>query len=74
MHAQSYERPFRATFRLLWPEPRVVSEARIRTWFADARENGELDTCLANEAVAENDAYLMARALDDAGLITIGRL
>jgi len=53
-----------ATFQIIWPEKRVVSEDQIRTWYEDA---------VANEEATEGftDPHNMALELDSQGLISL---
>ena len=54
-------------FEIIWPEHRFVSEAQIRTWYADAVANGEA------EETDLRDPEKMARELSYIGTITLGR-
>jgi hypothetical protein len=54
-------------YHILYPEDRTVAENRIRTWAADAISNGEI------EGPWNLDTDTLAKQLDDAGLITLGR-
>jgi hypothetical protein len=56
------------TFHILWPEVKDVSSDTIEMWYADAVANDEIDADLMNL----NDNVEKAKALDDAGLITLG--
>ena len=52
---------------IIWPERRVLDARTVRTWFADAKANGELDP----EDLEAKDTWEKARALHHAGLITL---
>ena len=54
-------------YSILYPERRVVDEKTITTWYSDALANNELD--LPHDSVSDPDEQ--ARALDEAGLITL---
>lgn len=56
-------------FHILYPEKRVVNSCTIRTWFNDAKANGEIDVRFRSV----RDTLAMARALSDAGIITLQR-
>ena len=47
-----------------------MDEALVRSWFHDALVDDRLDLDLASEAARHDDVDAMARALDDAGLVT----
>lgn len=53
-------------FFIVWPERRWISDDQMSRWYEDA---------VANEAVepGEQDVSAMARALHEAGEITLGR-
>jgi hypothetical protein len=55
------------TFTIVWPERRIVSEAQIRLWYADAVANVELE----DDARYYTGAADMAAALHRTGLITL---
>lgn len=59
-------------YRILYPEDRLVSDATIRAWFADAVANGEI---IIEDAIELEDSlrYLMGR-LEDAGLVTFATM
>lgn len=57
----------RTHFAIIWPERKLVPAHRIRTWYEDAVVNGEVD--VTGDTIEE-----MARALDDAGLITLHKV
>lgn len=54
-------------FEIVWPQYRWVSEAQIRTWYADAVANGEA------EETELRSPEEMARELSSIGVITLGR-
>lgn len=54
-------------FEIVWPEKKTVSADRIKIWFADALDNGDI----ASEFESETDPAGMAAALDEAGIITL---
>lgn len=56
------------TTYLIWPERKIVSDEWIETQFADAISNSYIPP----ERISAKDVMEMARALDDAGLITLG--
>lgn len=54
-------------FHIIYPDDRYVDEDKIRVWFTDALDNGEL---------SDEDVYSVddqAMALHQAGLITLAR-
>lgn len=53
------------TFLVIWPERREVTAEKIASWYADAADNKEVDGL-------ETNALAQAKALHDAGLITLG--
>ena len=55
----------RKPFRITYPERRVVSDEQMCVWYADAVANGEL------EDMGPVSAYMAAKALHEAGLITL---
>jgi hypothetical protein len=54
------------TFKILWPERRIVTANQIRTWYGDGVANGEL-------AAGLRDPDEMARELHSFGTITLAR-
>ncbi len=56
------------TYRLLYPENRIVTSDRIMLWYFDAIDNGEV------EGEKDVDAQTAALALEDAGIITLARV
>jgi len=58
-------------FEIIWPERRIVSEEKIRSWYADAIDNGQV---LPDFFGFEKEPKGMAMALADAGIITIGQV
>ena len=52
-------------FYMIWPERRTVTAKQILGWYADALANEEL------EGEPTQNAEEAARALDEAGLITL---
>lgn len=57
------------TYHILYPENRIVSAEQIVIWYQDAVQDCEV------EAVeGEPTARECALALDDAGLISLGRM
>lgn len=59
------------TYHILYPENRIVSAEKIVGWYQDAVSDGE---CEAIEGDPTLNVRLCALALDDAGLISLGRL
>jgi hypothetical protein len=53
-------------WQIVWPEYRLVSEAKIRTWYADAVANDDYGI---EKGLCDPDE--MARALDSIGNITL---
>jgi hypothetical protein len=56
-------------FYVIWPDPRWVSEAQIRSWYDDAVADGDI----AEEYLFAHDVETMQRALSDCGFVTFGR-
>jgi hypothetical protein len=54
---------------IVWPEKRYVTDDQIDVWYEDAVANDEID---AHYLGAET-TQAKAEALDDAGLLTIGK-
>lgn len=54
------------TIRILWPEDKRVPASKIEGWYKDAVANGQVTDA---DLTAPMD---QARALDDAGIITLG--
>lgn len=54
-----------STFRILYPERRVVSSEQVMTWYTDALANEEV------EDLGPCSAHQAAQALHEAGLITL---
>ena len=57
-------------FEIVWPEHRWVNESKIRVWFSDAVDNGDLSEEYAQD-ISEPEE--MARELSSLGYITLGR-
>ena len=57
-------------FRTIWPERRLVTEEQVRSWLHNALADKRLDEDLVFDALVHDDVVVMARALEDAGLIT----
>lgn len=57
------------TFHIVYPERRIVSAKTIESWFRDAIANGEIDDEFAGCLTVQ----IMARALDNAGIITLAK-
>ena len=55
--------------RIIWPEKRFVSDDTIAEWFADRVADNEI----APQYLGAKDTETMARALEDAGIITRGK-
>lgn len=58
-------------FFLLYPERKTVDGAKILGWFADAVANKEVEYDGDVSEVGPDEA---ARMLEDAGIITVGRV
>ena len=61
-------------FHIIYPDDRYVDEDKIRVWFTDALDNGELsdeDAYECGQKVYSVDDQAMA--LHQAGLITLAR-
>ena len=56
-------------FQIIWPERRSVSTSQIEGWYDDAVANGEIDDDYLDAETVDRKAA----ALDDAGIITLGR-
>lgn len=56
-------------FYICYPREGVVSSRDIRTWFNDAKANNQIDARFRSV----RDTLAMARALNDAGIITLQR-
>lgn len=56
-------------FWIIWPENRFVSDTQMKIWYYDAVVNGQI----AKEYFDLTDTAMMAEALSDAGLITLGQ-
>lgn len=54
---------------IVYPEQRWVSLEQLQTWFTDAVANGSI----APEYLSAKGVEDMGMALDDAGVITLGR-
>lgn len=52
------------TYKIVWPERRMVPESKMRQWAMDAVDNGEID------GPKELDTRSLAMQMHDAGLIT----
>lgn len=59
------------SFKILWPEERIVNTAKIRSWYLDAEANGQLEH--ADKGMTAFAGSAMALALHRAGLITLAR-
>lgn len=57
---------------IIWPERRKIPLETLSMWYHDAVANGELDE--AYIGLPDHDWQGQARALSDAGLITLGRV
>ncbi len=57
------------TFRILWPNVGRMTAERIGVLYSDAVANGDID----DDDKGLTDPYLQAKALDNAGLITLGK-
>ena len=55
--------------QIIWPERRAVHDEQIQRWARDAVANGEIQ----GDSVDLESAHDCARALDGAGLVTLGR-
>jgi len=55
------------TYYMIWPEKRFVRGAQIRSWYFDAVANKEI---VPGTGASTDD---MARALHNAGLITLAK-
>ena len=53
---------------IIWPERKWVSEEKIATWFSDAVAND----LIAPHYLSAKTTEEMAKALDDAGYLTVG--
>ena len=56
------------TYRIIWPEYRVVSPRTIQGWYSDAKANNELNPEDRSFRKSEDQALALHRA----GLITLG--
>jgi hypothetical protein len=54
---------------IIWPERRFVPAGTISGWYHDAVANGEVDS--GDGIIADSEWYEQAKALSDAGLITM---
>lgn len=61
------ERSSSRSWRIVWPEYRLVPEATIRSWYADAVANDDYGI---EKGLCDPDE--MARALETIGNITLG--
>ncbi len=59
------------TYHILYPDNRNVSAEKIVGWYNDAVSNGEVDAIDGDPTLNVREAAL---ALDDAGIISLGRL
>lgn len=65
-----------ATFPIIWPDQRRVSAAQIESWYGDADANGALcpaDVYDHRDLRRAPTPDEMAKALHNAGLITLSR-
>lgn len=53
---------------IIYPERRIVDDETIEMWYIDALANREI----AEEYLHAKTIDQMARALDDAGIVTLG--
>jgi hypothetical protein len=64
-------------FEIIWPEKRWVTAQRIAIWYGDAVANGKISADDVGHAIRAASSLagpeLQARALHNAGLITLGR-
>jgi len=58
-----------AMIYIIWPEKRAVSDEEIASWYSDAVANGEIGPSY----VPEMDSEKMAAALEDIGVLTVGK-
>jgi hypothetical protein len=54
---------------IVWPEKRYVTDEQINVWYEDAVANDEIDAPYLDAKTPE----AKAEALEDAGLLSIGR-
>lgn len=57
------------TFYIVWPEEGLVSAAKIVGWFEDAVADGKIEEDYLDAKFPQE----MAQALDNAGIITLGK-